>query len=793
MVRLSLLLAMLSILSRRRIHGWMMSTKTTCLSCMHMHSSTNINTNRQHLLRLYSTVDVDTDTLYQELKSLSQEIQKHDDLYYAKAEPILTDDEYDALAAREATMCQDHPSLAERLKQDGMSTRFGGRVGSPITQDRIKHKHLVPMLSLDNVHTNEELEKWILRIQRKLTNATTLQIVTEPKLDGLSLSIRYNQKGSLQWAATRGDGKQGQDVTQAVSDMGSIPNQIDASGTEVEVRGEVVLPTSIFKAMQGNGDSFSNARNAASGMLLRKASNESLRQALQFYAYDLVGLEVEDTVGLRSNLTAMGFQTPEPHVFTTLQLGENETTGLEPMLEYHNALFQHKQGRETSLKFSDYDMDGVVHKVTSVAQRSMLGSSNRAPRWAVAHKFESQTSLTKLLSVEVQVGRTGALTPVAYLEPVDIQGVNVQRASLHNFIHLQQMMGASQVPVGTPVLVRRAGEVIPQVVQRVTVDASPGCEFVSLEAPTHCPACSSKVVWEESAGNGTGQILRCGGPSLECPPRAIGALAHAFSRDAFDIRGLSEARIEQLMDEGILKVPSDLFQLASSSSEESTELVAKLSELPGWGSKSVQNLQQVVDRVANDGVSFGRYIYSLGIRYTGRHTSNLVASIYGNVDAFLEDVENANDLNETESFAILQEETEETKGIGPVLIASLQAFAKEKVLVEAARALAKAVPVKDEERRTQSFDASNEDKQWSGWSVVFTGSLPGMSRLEAQELAKELLGAKSTPSAVSKSTNMVVAGEKGGKKLDKAHELGVDIIDAEDFVELIEKLRGEQR
>ena len=783
--RPSVIIIMISSLFLRRVHGWTVASTTR---------------NRQTLRKfsVLSFVDHDTDKIYHELKALSEELLKHDDLYYNAAQPILSDDEYDALAAREAQLCQDFPALADRLKAEGLSSRFGGRVGSsPLVQERLKRTHLVPMLSLENMHTSDDLEKWIQRMYKKLlstesTSNTDFQIVTEPKLDGISLSIRYDDVGMMQWAATRGDGKQGQDVTLAVSDMGSIPSQVQAFGSPVEVRGEVVLPQSVFQTMQNIEASFSNARNAASGILLRKANNQTLRKSLQFYAYDLVGPAIDDATDVRHNLTTMGFQVPEPHILTMLRLGENENAGIDPLVKYHKALQDHKQGRKTTLKFADYDVDGAVHKVTSVALRSVLGVSNRAPRWAMAHKFESQTSLTKLLSIAVQVGRTGALTPVANLEPVDIQGVNVQRATLHNFVHLQQVMGATQVPVGTPVLVRRAGEVIPQVVKRVVVEAEPGSEMLSLEAPTRCPACSSPVVWEESPGNGTGQILRCGGPSLNCPPRAIGALVHAFSRDAFDIRGLSEARIEQLMDAGILQVPADLFALASSPSEKSAEMVAKISELPGWGPKSVQNLQEIVDKVIKDGIPLGRFIFSLGIRYTGQHTSNLVASIYGNVDSFLDAMEKACDLDESESFAILQEETDETKGIGPVLVSSLQAFAKEKLLVEAARALANVVNVTEETRRSAVSDAASEGKPWNGFSVVFTGSLPGMSRPEARELAKVVLGAKSTPNTVSKSTTIVVAGEKGGKKLATAQELGVEIIDANDFVELVREIQGEQ-
>lgn len=782
------------------MYGWISHGHASRMRMQSL-STTSFGTPKQDdLIRRHSTRTSTSDehsVMYNELKSLSLEIQKHDSLYYTEAEPMLSDDEYDALVRTEAQMCEDHPRVFRQLEQDGVQTRFGGRVGTataPASPERIKKTHLVPMLSLDNVHTEDELQTWIQRMQKqkKLENTAELLILTEPKLDGLSLSIRYAEDGALQWAATRGDGKQGLDVTKAVANMSSIPRHITGVGVPMEVRGEVVLPTSVFDAMNGNETagkvSFSNARNAASGIMLRKATNESLRQELKFYAYDAVGLEDSDSMELRSRLTTMGFQVPEPHALTTLRLHEIETEGLEPMLSYHTELWNHKEGKDSNLTFADYDMDGAVHKVSSRAVRSIVGSSNRSPRWAVAHKFESQTFMTKLLGVEVQVGRTGALTPVAQLESVDINGVNVQRATLHNFVHLQKMMGAKDVPVGTPVLVRRAGEVIPQVVQRVDMNvADIGANSVSLEPPTHCPACSSKTVWEESANKTAGQVLRCGGPSLNCPPRAVGFLAHAFSRDAIAVTGLSEAKIQQLMGEDILKVPSDVFKLASSNPQ-SEGLVAQMSEMPRWGPKSAQNLQRIVDKVSKDGISLGRFIYSLGIRFTGLHTSNLLAAIYGDVDRFLEDVEHASTTdNVTESFAILREETEETKGVGPVLLTSLHGFATEKTLIEAAKALAQVVPVKAEERKERTSDQGvAEQKPWQGWSVVFTGSIPGMSRSAAQNLAKELLGAGSTPTSVSKSTSLVVAGEKGGKKLAKAEELAVPIMDAFDFVDFVD-------
>jgi DNA ligase (NAD+) len=454
------------------------------------------------------------------------------------------------------------------------------------------------------------------------------------------------------------------------------------------------------------------------------------------------------------------------------------------------------------LDWGDYDMDGCVHKISEQTFRKTLGASNRSPRWAIAHKFPPLSAVTTLLDIDVQVGRTGALTPVAILEPVDLRGVTVQRATLHNFIHMRQVLGGvDRIPKGSTVLVRRAGDVIPQVVQRVGQQDSSGdtnAEFISLDTPTTCPACGSKTIVDidnktSADGNATaGQILRCGGPQLLCPPRAVAALAHAYSRDAFDITGLSEARIMQLMDADLLKIPSDVFALANDQAKLDT-----ISELDGWGPKSAQNVARVASRVALDGVSLSRFIYSLSIRYAGVHSSALLAAVYGNVDTFLNDVERAakigNDSgaeeHEQESFAVLREETEATKGIGPVLLSSLEAFAMEEDLVEAARELARLVRVIDDTSQAllQSFDndaAPTEAKPLFGMSVVFTGAMAELSRSEAKKLAIKM-GAKSTPGTISKTTSLVVAGAKAGKKIDQATKLGVRVIDADEFEAMV--------
>jgi DNA ligase (NAD+) len=842
----------------------------------------------------------DEQVVYKELQWLAQEIKRHDELYYnndddGDADPAIengndnsqiSDDDYDALAQREADLCRKYPHLLQQWEKDSglgiAATRYGGRVGAAAAEsvattpatvslkatvatttvvDRVKQQHMRPMLSLDNVNNDEELLAWLERVRKKLISTQNdtdrgemeITVVTEPKLDGVSLSLHYERhingvngdtidnkhQYRLAWAATRGDGKKGQDVTAAVLEGMKLPASLswDSNGDgpeALEIRGEVVMPQTVFESILSSADTtnvtFSNARNAASGILLRKEQVETtsstnavaneyssveLRSKLRFYAYDLVITDENimlNGLQARERLESLGFLVPNPIATTTLVVN-NETawnvSDIPKMVEYHDSLRLHREtsDRKSALDWGDYDMDGCVHKISEQTVRKTLGASNRSPRWAIAHKFPPLSAVTALLDIDIQVGRTGALTPVAILEPMDLRGVTVQRATLHNFIHMRQILGgADRIPKGSPVLVRRAGDVIPQVVQRVGQQDNAddtNAEFISLDTPTTCPACGSGTIVDidnkpSAEGDVTeGQILRCGGPQLLCPPRAVAALAHAYSRDAFDINGLSEARILQLMNANLLQKPSDVFALANDQAKLDT-----ISELDGWGPKSAQNVARVANRVASDGVSLSRFIYSLSIRYAGVHSSALLAAVYGNVDTFLNDVEQAakigNDTgvedNEQDSFAVLREETEATKGIGPVLLSSLEAFAMEKDLVKAARELALMVRVIDDTSQAllQLFDddaVPSEAKPLYGMSVVFTGAIADLSRSEAKKLAVKM-GAKSTPGTISKATSLVVAGAKAGKKIDQATKLGVRVIDADEFDAMVKAFQG---
>ena len=454
---------------------------------------------------------------------------------------------------------------------------------------------------------------------------------------------------------------------------------------------------------------------------------------------------------------------------------------------------------------------------------NMIGSSSRYPRWAIAHKFPASCAVTTLRGVEVQVGRTGALTPVAILDPVELGGVVVSRASLHNFQFAQSILEAEEahdesghidyrIASGSSVMISRAGDVIPQVLRRVRkVDENdsdiPLNDFISLCHPNVCPACGAPtyfdVVNSKPSKNATndftnetvtslnGQVMRCGGPQLLCPPRAIGALSHAFSRDGLDIVGLSEGRLQQLMNASLIHIPADLFKVVVPNNT----IVDQITEIPLWGEKSTQNLVEATRKVASNGISLSRYIYSLGIRHVGLYSSKLVASAYGSVSNFFNEVDLVGDLDPNEDhfenvkvFQTLRgdEGSDGVKGVGPTMIKSLIQFSHNKKLVYAAKELAKQVNIHDEIATHQAIDTNVESKPFIGKSVVFTGCVgSGMSRSTAQRYSIEILGAASTPSSISKSTGIVVVGTGGGKKAKDAEKMGIPIMNTEDFLELL--------
>lgn len=738
-------------------------------------------------------------SIYTELRLLSAKIRRLDDKYYGNIDnesdndgsnmgipsaktmnEDVSDEEYDALARREAEICTLHPHLLERLEREtGLgkrATRFGGRVGRVLDEEdgdttslskkkpkksitkrpmkkRIKRQHLAtaPMHSLDNAMDDCEAVAWLNRVRKLLLAARTknleddedddaaiqfpIQIMGEPKIDGLSLSLRYELRENTDveegrneyiydfvWGATRGDGTQGEDVSETVKnawmtydqnapndDQFSIPTSLSISSQLIthppailEIRGEVVLPLKAFEEFSLNitktneptnstGDNarmntptFSNARNAASGILLRSKEPISqeeiqrtrlLQSKLRFYAYDIVAsISMSGTNGgndhsvsdgglggvigdtgekMMSSLKSLGFCVPDPMVIenvTVTSKTELDRSDIPNLLSYHhelmsardavpfhsmNGMHSNNSNHQTQNRF-EYAIDGVVYKISSLRDRQVCGSSSRTPRWAIAHKFPPQSAITQLIDVEVQIGRTGALTPVALLDPVNLGGVTVSRASLHNFHYAKKILVGTDdlsdpakptsngesltVRKGISVLVSRAGDVIPQVIKRIfdddieesIISRGNNSGWISLDPPEWCPACGSKTAFDDvgskvradsnskskkssdvannesdnksfattaddidkkdepkiSTDSESGQVMRCTGPQLLCQPRAVGAIVHAYSRAGLDVKGISESRLRQLMEENIIRYPADLFAVFGAKSFE---------------------------------------------------------------------------------------------------------------------------------------------------------------------------------------------------------------------------------
>ena len=811
--------------------------------------------------------------IYKELKSLSATLRHADESYYSpnhrkeQSAIVLSDEEYDAVARREETLCQIYPHLQKRLEEDvGLgvaTTRYGGRIGSLLEQPRApthkqrKHMHLMPkMQSLDNAFTEGDISKWLERTTRKLRPLDSthpqkqLEIIAEPKLDGLSLSLRYqfdknssSNSYTFQWGATRGDGTIGEDVTDTVQFVPNIPKGINLTNTNtfpqyIEVRGEIVFSKAAFQRLQQTSPTFSNARNAASGILQRgRAGTEAtipseqtkeLCSFLNFFAYDMTvaSSDEEETATntlwqtgteLRLDLKRMGFLLPEPiQVFSTPLFLPSSHSQEKKNTEQDGQIIQlvettlslvnyHKHVMEHTRYSFDFEMDGIVYKVNNVEQRNLCGSSTRAPRWAIAHKFPSSLEMTFLNDVQVQVGRTGAITPIAILEPIPFHnsGIIISKASLHNFEWASKILllddedSKLSIEAGTPVFISRAGDVIPQVVKRVPYDVTTTKsvdrnehpkKLISLQPPKFCPSCGSPTAFDnedsvllstttslstsdltgknkssntsastnstsdvssssktplgtkgevhDSSGR-TGLVLRCTGPQFLCKARAIGALAHAFSKQALDVSGLSEARITQLRDAGLLNRPCDIFALVTDENLSST-----VSELPGWGYKSTTKLAATLNSTMETGLPLDRFIYSLGIRHVGQYTSTLLASAFNNIDVFLDALTNASNIDnnaddENAHHDLIQKLLVDVKGIGPVAFASLLSFSKDETQVQAAKDLAAIIPVKNYVRNKSALGSTELLSKPSSPSaslplqnltVVFTGAIPGYSR-----------------------------------------------------------------
>jgi len=691
-----------------------------------------------------------------ELERLAREIAHHDRLYFADDAPQISDADYDALRQRNTAIEARFP---EQVRPDSPSRR----VGATPVEAFGKVRHAVPMLSLGNAFSDEDVVDFVARVRRFLGLAAdaAIELTAEPKIDGLSISLTY-ERGRLVQAATRGDGTEGENVTANVSTMQQVPRHLAGRGVPelIEVRGEIYLRHADFEklnaAQAAAGDKvFANPRNAAAGSLRQLDASITARRPLRFFTYGW---------GVSEPSPPASTQWEAYDVFRRWGLPLNPLMRLcrdeQEILRFHREM---AEGRASL----GYDIDGVVYKVNRLDWQRRLGFVSRAPRWAIAHKFPPQEAMTKLNGISIQVGRTGALTPAAMLEPVTVGGVVVSNATLHN----EDEIARKDIRVGDTVVVRRAGDVIPQVLGVVLEKRPKGTKPYKM--PQTCPACGSSAVREVDERTGRVDVVRRCTGGLICPAQAKERLKHFVSRNAFDIEGLGEKQIEAFYDEGRIMQPADIFTLPERDGRLREE--ERLAHKKGYGAKSVENLFKAI--AARRRIPLDRFIYALGIRHIGETTARDLARSLGTLAAFrAAAVAAAQGGKDSEAYRDL----DNIEGIGETVVDALVDFCGEPHNLHALDKLQAEVTV-EPIARTAAAASPIADK-----TLVFTGTLDKMTRGEAKALA-ERLGAKVTGS-VSQKTDYVVAGADAGSKLTKARELGVNVLTEEEWL----KLAGQQ-
>ncbi len=689
---------------------------------------------------------------------LEAEIKQHDEAYYQKDAPTVSDAEYDALRRR-------YEAIEAKFSDLKTLESLSRKVGAAPARGFAKVRHAVPMLSLQNAFDAEEVQDFVDRIRRflNLKEAEPLAFMAEPKIDGLSMSLRY-EDGELAVAATRGDGSEGEDVTANVRTIKQIPHKLRGKVPAVcEIRGEIYMTKPDFLALNkrqaaAEEQVFANPRNSAAGSLRQKDPSVTALRPLHFFAYswgEIADKAAPTQSGMVEWLGKIGFEiNPLAKVVRSV----------EQMLAFHRSIGE----RRAKL---DYDIDGVVYKLDRLDWQERLGFVSRSPRWAIAHKFAAEQATTVLREIDIQVGRTGALTPVAKLEPVTVGGVVVQNASLHNEDYIKgigndgnPIRGGTAIRIGDTVIIQRAGDVIPQIVDVVLDKRPKGAK--PYKFPEVCPACGSHAVREDGEA-----VRRCTG-GLVCPAQQVERLRHFVSRGAFDIEGLGEKQVQAFFDDGLIMSPADIFTLKARDTRSSK----KLMEREGYGETSVRNLFDAIDARRN--ISLDRVIYGLGIRHIGETNARLLARHYGTMEALRDAARAAVPPSgeKRDKGNDAWQELNATEGIGSVVAEAVVEFFKEPRNVQALDALLNEIEV-------QPMEAVKQDTPVAGKTVVFTGSLEKMTRDEAKAMA-ERLGAK-VAGSVSKKTDYVVAGPGAGSKLAEAKKHGVATLTEDEWFDLV--------
>ncbi|WND02840.1 NAD-dependent DNA ligase LigA [Temperatibacter marinus] len=678
-----------------------------------------------------------------ELARLAQEVKIHDVAYHQNDAPTVSDAEYDALRKRNSELEQRFPEL---VRSDSPSKRVGASVQSKFE----KAEHKVPMLSLENAFNGEDVQDFVDRIKRFLAKDKDLLagapvvLTAEPKIDGLSLAVRYEQ-GRLVQAVTRGDGAIGENVTQNALTIADIPSELSGGNWPevLEVRGEVYMGKEEFFALNKSQELsdkkvFANPRNAAAGSLRQLDVSITKSRPLKFFAYawgDLSAPIAQTQQQAIDQFKAWGFSTNP--LFKACD-------SVEEVLAHYHEIAEARSGL-------DYDIDGVVYKVNRLDWQARLGMIARAPRWAIAHKFPAEQAVTIVNAIDIQVGRTGALTPVAKLEPVNVGGVMVSNATLHNKDEIERL----GVRVGDTVVIQRAGDVIPQIVEVKSLDQ----DYDSFVFPDKCPECDSLA-----SAEGDDVVIRCTG-GLVCPAQTIERLKHFVSRTAFDIDGMGDKQVEQFFAKGWIKTPADIFRLAQTDEDKGSTLA----HWEGWGEQSVGNLFAAIEERRE--IDFHRFLFGLGIRHVGQQNAKLLARNYETAENFRDHMTACGTADEKALSELLA-----IDGIGTKVAETLIQFFREDHNLEAYNDLLTSLTIKP-------VEAVAEGSAVSGKIVVFTGTLTEMSRSEAKAKA-ESLGAKVSGS-VSKKTDILVAGPGAGSKLKKAQALDVTTMSEQEWLDYI--------
>ncbi len=677
------------------------------------------------------------DTAREEHTRLGAEIAEHDRRYHGEDAPTISDGDYDELRRRYDELEQTFPQLANA---DSLSRK----VGAAPLEKFAKVRHKVPMLSLGNIFADEDVAEFCARVRRflGLAESAPLAVVAEPKIDGLSCSLRY-EHGEFVQAATRGDGYEGEDVTANVRVLDSMPDRLDGAPAILEVRGEVYMAHEDFAALnvrqtEAGKATFANPRNAAAGSLRQLDPRITAERPLKFFAYSWG--EVSEPFAKT--------QHGAIKAFAKFGLPVNPLTRVCQTAEEMLAHYREIESRRATL---GYDIDGVVYKVDDLALQMRLGFVSRSPRWATAHKFPAERATTIVEAIEIQVGRTGSLTPVAKLHPVTVGGVVVANATLHN----EDEIARKDVRVGDTVTIQRAGDVIPQVLS-VVIDKRPE-RSVPFVFPETCPVCGSAALREIDEKTGEADVVRRCTGRLVCAAQLVEGLKHFCSRNAFDIEGLGDKQIELFFKQGRIKTPADIFTLQARDGQGAAPLHA----WEGFGETSAHNLFAAIE--ARRTIVFNRFLFALGVRHVGETNARRLARHFADFAA-LRAAARAPD-----ALAIIGD----IEGVGPVVAEGVVDFFAEPHNEAAIDALLAQVQI-------EPMEAVATGHPLAGKTVVFTGSLERMSRDEAKAIA-ERLGAK-VSGAISAKTHLVVAGPGAGSKLTKARELGVETIDEEEWL-----------